>query len=142
MAKSFLLKTVFLVVALAAVSAVMIAVTRQPTDAATAVQDQTFFEQFVIAGGPIFWFVLLPMSLITVYLAADNSLTIRRKRLLPDGIGASIGHPQHTIRPGRQVIRMGVHDKAVWILFCLQVPRAGHRSDDALFNPDHRAHCR
>jgi len=51
---------------------------------------QTFFEQFVIAGGPIVWFVLLPMSVITVYLAAEHSLTIRRKKLLPCAIGSRI----------------------------------------------------
>jgi biopolymer transport protein ExbB len=43
----------------------------------------TFYSQFVVAGGPIVWFILLPMSVITVYLAADLCLTIRRKKLLP-----------------------------------------------------------
>lgn len=43
----------------------------------------TFYSQFVVAGGPIVWFILLPMSVITVYLATDLCLTIRRKRLLP-----------------------------------------------------------
>jgi biopolymer transport protein ExbB len=50
----------------------------------------TFLSQFVIAGGPIVWFVLLPMSLITVYLAALYFLTIRRSKLLPDGAVAGI----------------------------------------------------
>ncbi|MHC4740931.1 MAG: MotA/TolQ/ExbB proton channel family protein [Planctomycetota bacterium] len=50
----------------------------------------TFFEQFVIAGGPIVWFVLLPMSLITVYFAADFFFTIRRSKLLPEGGRADI----------------------------------------------------
>ena len=30
---------------------------------------KTFFSQFIIAGGPIVWFILLPMSIVTVYLA-------------------------------------------------------------------------
>ena len=47
-------------------------------------QTRTFLEQFVVAGGPIVWFVLLPMSLFMVYLTVDYSLCIRRKRLLPD----------------------------------------------------------
>jgi biopolymer transport protein ExbB len=52
----------------------------------TASKTPTFFEQFVISGGPIVWFVLLPMSIVTIYLAVEYSLTIRRKRLLPVGI--------------------------------------------------------
>jgi len=51
----------------------------------------TFFEQFVIAGGPIVWFVLLPLSVVTVFLAVEHFLTIRRKRLLPEGAARSIG---------------------------------------------------
>ena len=50
----------------------------------------TFLQQFVIAGGPIVWFVLLPMSLVAVYLAIDHSLTIRRARLLPHDAARSI----------------------------------------------------
>ncbi len=92
MHKSFLLKTVFLVIALAVVLAVIAATMRADFgSAATGTsQTQTFFEQFVIAGGPIVGFVLLPMSLITVYLVAEHSLTIRRKKLLPNGIGNRI----------------------------------------------------
>lgn len=42
----------------------------------------TFFEQFFTAGGPIVWFVLFPISLITVYLIFVNGFFIRRKILL------------------------------------------------------------
>ncbi len=45
----------------------------------------TFYHQFFTAGGPIVWFVLLPMSIITVYLAVDLLVSIRRSRLLPPG---------------------------------------------------------
>jgi len=92
MRKSFLLKTVFLVIALAAVLAVIVATMRNGfgTGVVEAGGTRTFFEQFVIDGGPIVWFVLLPMSLIAVYLAAEHCLTIRRKKLLPAGIGGRI----------------------------------------------------
>ena len=92
MHKSFLLKVVFLVIALAGVSAVIAVTMRSSfgTDATVADRTQTFFEQFVIAGGPIVWFVLLPMSLIAVYLAVEHSLTIRRTKLVPGGIGDRI----------------------------------------------------
>ena len=68
MSKSFLLKTSFLVVGLAAVLTLIIVATRiNFSSAATGVpQRQTFLEQFVISGGFIVWFVLLPMSLIMV----------------------------------------------------------------------------
>lgn len=92
MRKEFLLKTVFLVILLAVVLTVIIGV-RSPSsgfDAAPSQQIPTFFEQFVIAGGPIVWFVLLPMSVITVFLTAQYGLTIRRNKLLPEGIGRRI----------------------------------------------------
>ncbi len=51
---------------------------------------KTYFEQFFVAGGPVVWFVLLPMSIITVYLATEYCLVIRRKKLLPDDICGTI----------------------------------------------------
>ena len=103
MHKSFLLKTVFLVIALAIVLAVIVATMRSNFSgtATEAAQTQTFFEQFVIAGGPIVWFVLLPMSLLMVYLAAEHSLTIRRKRLFPDGIGRRVVEIMQQFGPGQ-----------------------------------------
>ena len=50
----------------------------------------TFYRQFFVQGGPIVWFILLPMSVVTVYLAMDLLVTIRRKRLLPAGIATEI----------------------------------------------------
>ena len=50
----------------------------------------TFYHQFFTAGGPIVWFVLLPMSVVTVYLAVDLLVTIRRSRLLPPGLSSEI----------------------------------------------------
>ena len=41
---------------------------------------KTFFHQFVVAGGPIVWVILLPMSVITGYLAIDLCSSIRRRR--------------------------------------------------------------
>ena len=51
-------------------------------------------------GGPIVWFVLLPMSIITVYLAIDLLVTIRRDRLLPSGLVGEI--VTHAARHGKQ----------------------------------------
>jgi biopolymer transport protein ExbB len=63
------------------------------TIAAASVPDgtnNTFFSQFVVAGGPIVWFILLPMSVFTTYLAIYLSIVVRRKRLLPDNIASTI----------------------------------------------------
>jgi len=90
--KAFLLKVFFLAIALATVLAVIGASMRGGV-AAPGVNDgsaRSFFEQFVTAGGPIVWFILLPMSIVMVYLAVRYFLTIRRKVLLPDGIGVEI----------------------------------------------------
>ena len=53
-------------------------------------QGKTFYRQFFIAGGPIVWFILLPMSVVAVYLAIDLLFSTRRKRLLPAGIASDI----------------------------------------------------
>jgi len=90
MQKAFWLKIVFLI-SLATVLILAVALVKnQLSPDAEAISQQTFFEQFVIAGGPIVWFVLLPMSLITVFLAVEYSLTIRRRKLLPEGTSGRI----------------------------------------------------
>ncbi len=107
MCKSFLIKIAGLVIAFAVVLAVIVSMMGNSFEVGTiqAGRTQTFFEQFIIAGGPIVWFVLLPMSLITVYLVVEHSFTVRRKKLLPSGIGADIvkiirqfGHRQLEVR--------------------------------------------
>ncbi len=100
MRKSFWLKTFILVIALVVVLAVIVAMRFQlsrgqaPRGVSSVIPAQTgtrtFFTQFVISGGPIVWFVLLPMSLVMVFLAVEHGLTIRRKKLLPGGIGGQI----------------------------------------------------
>jgi len=44
---------------------------------------QTYYTQFFVAGGPIVWFILLPMSVMAVYFMAELCITVRRKKLLP-----------------------------------------------------------
>lgn len=48
--------------------------------------DNSFFDHFILAGGPVVWFLLLPMSVITIYLVFDLSVSIRRKRIVPIGV--------------------------------------------------------
>ncbi|MGA2678130.1 MAG: MotA/TolQ/ExbB proton channel family protein [Sedimentisphaerales bacterium] len=80
--------------AAALVVVVMILITAARTDfngaAARMAMPKTYFEQFFLAGGPVVWFVLLPMSMVTVYLATEYCFVIRRKRLLPDDICGTI----------------------------------------------------
>jgi biopolymer transport protein ExbB len=109
MLKGFLLKIFVLSIALAAVLAVMVAATRGDFGAGRTGtgQTHTFFEQFVIAGGPIVWFVLLPMSLIMVYLTVEHSLTIRRSKLFPAGVSRSIVEIVRKFGAGRVEARIG-----------------------------------
>ena len=103
MRKSFLSKMLILIIALAAVLAV-ITTTMRSSAAAGIIQPgrtQSFLKQFVISGGPIVWFVLLPMSLVMVYLAVEYSLTIRRKKLLPEAIGSKITAAMQQYGPGQ-----------------------------------------
>jgi hypothetical protein len=62
-----------------------------PGETAAMGKTPTLFEQFVTSGGWIVWFILLPMSFVTVYLGVFYGLTIRQKVLSPAGIGDDIG---------------------------------------------------
>lgn len=55
-----------------------------------AVSAKSFFAQFIIAGGFIVWCILIPMSIATVYLVFDLSVSLRRKIILPDHAAADI----------------------------------------------------
>lgn len=91
MNRNLLIKTFALAAGLAVVVGAIYFVTRGLAVGSTESGEMpTFFKQFIIAGGPIVWFVLLPMSLITVYFAADYFFTIRRSKLLPEGGVAGI----------------------------------------------------
>lgn len=50
----------------------------------------SWFERFFLAGGPIVWFVLLPMSVAMVSLGLDLWIRLRRKVLLPVGRSSEI----------------------------------------------------
>ena len=68
-----------------------LSMSKTPDPAQTSVlQNKTFFTQFVVAGGPIVWLVLLPMSLFCSYLAIDSCFSLSRKKLLPSSITSSI----------------------------------------------------
>ena len=89
--RGHLLKAAILLVVFGCILAFVIAIrTQLKTNNAGSADTETFLEQFVVGGGPIVWFVLFPMSLITAFLAAEQLLTIRRSRLLPDGLNKEI----------------------------------------------------
>jgi len=127
MHKKLLLKTFLLVIILATVLAVIVTTMRPNFSGAAieAAQTQTFFKQFVIAGGPIVWFVLLPMSLITVFLAAEHSLTIRRKKLLPRGIGKRTVEIIRRFGPGQLESRIADKNDLVSIAAVKAVSKGG-----------------
>ena len=103
-----MLKTFFLLIVLAGVLSIIVALMRADLGGAgkEELQGRTFFEQFVKTGGPIVWFVLLPMSLTTVYLAVEHFLTIRRKRLLPADISQKIVGVIRRFGPGQLQARL------------------------------------
>jgi biopolymer transport protein ExbB len=86
MNKGILLKLFFMAAALVVVVMILVTAARTNFNGATAglAMPKTYFEQFFVAGGPVVWFVLLPMSMVTVYLTTEYCFIIRRKKLLPD----------------------------------------------------------
>ena len=93
MSKGNLTKTIFLACAALGVAAVLATAWRVDFSSGAAAgwaRPRTYFEQFFTAGGPVVWFILLPMSVVTVYLATEYFISIRRRRLLPDDISGTI----------------------------------------------------
>jgi biopolymer transport protein ExbB len=103
MLRNSLFRTLVLLVALAGVLAAVTFFARWGLSAraAEAGQTRTFFEQFVVAGGPIVWFVLLPMSVVAVCLVVEYSLTIRSKKLVPGDAGTAIVETIQQSGPGQ-----------------------------------------
>jgi len=86
-----LLRIVLLTAGLVAAGVVVVGAMRKDGQAGAAAQTNgTLFDQFVVAGGPIVWFVLVPMSVVAVYLAVDCCLTIRRRKIVPTGAAADV----------------------------------------------------
>ncbi len=85
MKRNNLIRLFVLPAALIVIAAVIIFAANIDSAAIAAGQRQNFFEQFFIAGGPVVWFVLFPMSLLTVYLVVEHALTINRKNLIGKG---------------------------------------------------------
>jgi len=54
------------------------------------VEASTWFDRFFLAGGPIVWFVLLPMSAAMLAFGLDLGFRLRRKVLLPNGRAGQI----------------------------------------------------
>ena len=52
-------------------------------DGAGISYDRTFFGQFVVSGGPIVWFALMPLSVVACYMAIDAGLVLQKKKILP-----------------------------------------------------------
>ncbi|MBE0537709.1 MAG: MotA/TolQ/ExbB proton channel family protein [Phycisphaerae bacterium] len=73
----------------------------------------SFFHQFVIAGGKIVWFVLLPMSVAALYLALDLALTVRRRRLLPATVTGEILAMAHAVVPAQLPARLSGREDLV-----------------------------
>ncbi len=70
------------------------------------------FEHFVVAGGWVTWFVLIPLSFIGLALAVHFALTIRRNTLLPPSLVSELeaslrlGKPDTAAEAGRADGRM------------------------------------
>ncbi len=102
-----LLRIVLLAVMLFIVVGVVLTAIYSGTDADyQPASGQSFFNQFVLAGGPIVWFVLLPMSVAVVSLALQQGLVIRRKNLLPSGIAGDIVAIIRQFGPGPLAVKL------------------------------------
>lgn len=130
MQKGFLLKIIILAVALAVVAAVVFPIGRAGSDKASSqtTGTTTFFRQFVAAGGPIVWFVLLPMSIAMVSLSIEHCFTLRRKNLLPAGAGKDIINIIQQFGYKRLAVRLAGRRDFVSTAVCRAMGQNGPRS--------------
>ncbi len=124
MFKNSLIKTVFLVGVLGVILAA-VAVAMRAGAATKGAHSQTLLEQFVISGGWIVWFILLPMSVVMVYLAVEHSMTIRRRKLLPDGRGKEIVEMMRQYGAGQLGAQIGGRSDLVSVTLVQAINRSG-----------------
>lgn len=71
-----------------------------------APSDETLFDRFVLAGGPIVLGILVPMSIITVVRTIELLILTRRKRLLPPGAAEEILSMASRLDPAVLIARL------------------------------------
>jgi biopolymer transport protein ExbB len=104
---SLLLRIILLAVMLSlVVTVVLVAIQEGAAVLDRPASGQSFFNQFVFAGGPIVWFVLLPMSVAVVSLALQQGFAIRRRNLLPAGIAGDIVALIRQFGPGPLAVKL------------------------------------
>jgi len=111
--KSFIIKIIILSLVLAVVASVVISSTAGKPADEERTASKTFFSQFVVAGGPIVWFVLLPMSIVTLSVAAEHVFSIRRKKLAPPETAAELASLIRRFGPGQLQARLSGRDDLV-----------------------------
>lgn len=92
--------------------------------------NNTFFYQFIIAGGRIVWFVLLPMSVATLCLAIDLCFSMRRKLLLPPNIGTEIATLAKRVMPEQLPISLSENNDLVSKTLLRTMKQCKHISTD------------
>ena len=83
MKKKYSVKLIILIAALVLVLAGIVTALSFASKGLAETEQNTFLGQFVVAGGPIVWFVLLPLSVVTLYLVVEHLLTLRTSKVLP-----------------------------------------------------------
>jgi biopolymer transport protein ExbB len=74
------------VVVVALAAGTPVAVLAQTSDAESAGGASKVFDHFVRDGGPITWFVLIPLSVATIALSVLYCFSIRRATVVPDAV--------------------------------------------------------
>ncbi len=112
--KGWLVKIIFFVLFLATVVLIIIS-TRSGLDVSgkNTFGSRSFFEQFIAAGGPIVWLVLMPMSVTMASLVIEHSLSIRRKKILPCRIGQRIVELIRKTGPGETAAQIADNEDMV-----------------------------
>lgn len=65
-------------------SGLLLAQASELAEDAQGISTVSVFKHFIVDGGPITWFVLIPLSVVTVALAIHYLLTIRRGTQMPE----------------------------------------------------------
>ena len=76
-------------------------------------QSKTLLKLFVIDGGPIVWYVLMPMSVLMVSVAVMLCFSFRRNSIFPKDITESIAREAAGLKPADLAARLSKNDDLI-----------------------------
>ncbi len=100
------------------------------SDVAVSDDSRSLLSLFVIDGGPIVWYVLIPISVLMVFVTFVLCLTLRRNRLVPDGIADHISADAKGAKAGELAKKLASSEDVVSKVIARVIVKSRHLDAD------------